>query len=60
MDLQTGIFCRISDKTTWPVCHDPKTNENCFNRVLNQLVINGIAARDEPYKHIIDWTSAAN
>ncbi|KAI1122808.1 hypothetical protein F5Y10DRAFT_253288 [Nemania abortiva] len=57
LNVQTGIFCRMSDKTTWPVCDGANTTDNCFNNNLNQLVINGVAARDEPYRKIINWTS---
>ncbi|KAJ8109145.1 hypothetical protein ONZ43_g6215 [Nemania bipapillata] len=57
LNTQTGMFCRMSDKTTWPVCDGGAIIDNCFNNNLNQLVINGFATRDEPYKNIIDWTS---
>ncbi|KAJ8130627.1 hypothetical protein O1611_g3000 [Lasiodiplodia mahajangana] len=57
LNVKTGIFCRMSDKTTWPVCDRAQTTDNCFNNDLNQLVINGVAARDEAYGNIVDWTS---
>ncbi|KAI0873665.1 hypothetical protein GGS24DRAFT_517375 [Hypoxylon argillaceum] len=56
LNKRTGVFCRMSDKTTWPVC-DGLATDNCFNNDLHQLVINGVASRDEPYTNIIDWTS---
>ncbi|KAI3322529.1 hypothetical protein HD806DRAFT_500324 [Xylariaceae sp. AK1471] len=56
-DVLTGTFCRMSDKTIWPACDGATITDSCFNKDLNQLVINGVAARDEPYKKIIDWTA---
>ncbi|KAI0451230.1 hypothetical protein F5B21DRAFT_516857 [Xylaria acuta] len=53
LNVQSGIFCRMSDKTTWPVCDAVKTTDNCFSD-LNQLVINGVAARDKPYSNVVD------
>ncbi|KAI1115297.1 hypothetical protein F5Y14DRAFT_410829 [Nemania sp. NC0429] len=57
MNIQSGTFCRMSDKTVWPVCDGAATTDMCFNTDLNQLIINGIAARDEPYSNIINWAS---
>ncbi|KAI1173620.1 hypothetical protein F4777DRAFT_589701 [Nemania sp. FL0916] len=58
MNTQSGTFCRMSDKTIWPVCNAAgNATDNCFNSVLNQLILNGVAARDEPYRKVIDWTS---
>ncbi|KAI2634004.1 hypothetical protein GGS21DRAFT_123163 [Xylaria nigripes] len=51
----TGTFCRMSDKSTWPTCNE-NNSDGCFNSAVNQLVINGVAVRDEPYLNIIDWT----
>jgi hypothetical protein len=56
-NILTGTFCRMSDKTTWPVCDGVATTDNCFNKDLNQLVIHGVTARDEPYRKVVDWTS---
>ncbi|KAF2969184.1 hypothetical protein GQX73_g4398 [Xylaria multiplex] len=53
----TGSFCRMSEKTVWPACGRGNATNNCFNDVVNQLVINGVAARDEPYAKVVDWTS---
>ncbi|KAI0532371.1 hypothetical protein GGR58DRAFT_523129 [Xylaria digitata] len=53
----TGTFCRMSEKTVWSACGRGNVTDNCFNDILNQLVINGIAARDEPYTRVLDWTS---
>ncbi|KAI1160787.1 hypothetical protein F5B18DRAFT_486877 [Nemania serpens] len=58
MNIQSGTFCRMSDKTIWPVCDAAGTTDKCFNTDLNQLIINGVAARDEPYSKIINWTSS--
>ncbi|KAI1822785.1 hypothetical protein F4861DRAFT_371310 [Xylaria intraflava] len=55
--LKHGQFCRMSDKTLWPVCDGADVTDNCFNSDLMKLVVNGVAARDEPYNNIIDWTS---
>ncbi|KAI1146705.1 hypothetical protein F4825DRAFT_466329 [Nemania diffusa] len=57
LNKRGGVFCRMSDKTIWPACNELATNDNCFNNDLRQLVINGVASRDEPYTNIIDWTS---
>ncbi|KAI1437149.1 hypothetical protein GGR50DRAFT_115061 [Xylaria sp. CBS 124048] len=50
-----GQFCRMSDKKLFPVCSATVT-DNCFNSELMKLVINGVAARDEPYSNVIDWS----
>ncbi|KAI0392432.1 hypothetical protein F5Y17DRAFT_359122 [Xylariaceae sp. FL0594] len=55
-NVASGTFCRMSDKTVWPVC-SASVADNCFNTDAQQLVVNGVAARDEPYKKVIDWTS---
>ncbi|KAI0116298.1 hypothetical protein GGR51DRAFT_574634 [Nemania sp. FL0031] len=52
----TGTFCRMSDKTVWPACNSTELTDNCFNKDLNLLVVNGIAARSEVYSNVIDWT----
>ena len=56
INVADGTFCRMADKTLWPVC-DEKTADNCFNADTHQLIINGVSARDTPYAKIIDWTS---
>ncbi|GAP85847.1 hypothetical protein SAMD00023353_1401440 [Rosellinia necatrix] len=58
MNIKSEIFCRMSDKTIWPICNAANIIDNCFNTGLSQLVLNGIATRDEPYHNVIDWTSA--
>ncbi|KAI1123467.1 hypothetical protein F5Y10DRAFT_286020 [Nemania abortiva] len=57
-NVKTGMFCRMSDKTLWPMCNSTSVAGNCFNVDSQELVINGLAARGEPYKKIIDWTSS--
>ena len=54
-----GSFCRMSDKKLFPLCDD-KTTDNCFNSESRQLIVNGVAARDSPYKGVLDWTSKAS
>ena len=59
VNIADGTFCRMSDKTLFPVC-DAETTDNCFNAESNQLTINGVAARDTPYEGVLDWTSKAS
>ncbi|KAI0393822.1 hypothetical protein F5Y17DRAFT_466626 [Xylariaceae sp. FL0594] len=56
LHVHSRLFCRMSDKTVCPIC-DQTTKDNCFNKDLNQLVINGRATRDQPYKQVVDWTA---
>ncbi|KAI8623022.1 hypothetical protein F5Y19DRAFT_493694 [Xylariaceae sp. FL1651] len=59
LDNARSVFCRMSDKKVFPVCGSGGTDEivdNCFHRDLQQLILNGVAARDEPYRKVIDWT----
>lgn len=37
---EEGKFCRMSDKTLWPLC-SPEDLDNCFDMVLKNLVIGG-------------------
>ncbi|KAI2642683.1 hypothetical protein GGS21DRAFT_544790 [Xylaria nigripes] len=57
LHVKAGKFCRMSDKTLWPVCDGVDITDNCFNSDLMHLVLNGVAARDQPYNKIIDWRS---
>ncbi|KAI0103409.1 hypothetical protein F4814DRAFT_96523 [Daldinia grandis] len=57
LDLMDKKFCRMSDKTLWPVCDGADTVDNCFNTDVQQLIINGVSARDSPYSNVVDWTS---
>ncbi|KAJ2996616.1 hypothetical protein NUW58_g915 [Xylaria curta] len=54
VNIKSKTFCRMSDKTFWPMCDTAKNTDNCFNIDLKQLIINGVAARDEPYPRIYD------
>lgn len=56
VDLASGFFCRMSDKTMWPICSNTLT-DNCFSLGAKQLVVGGLATRNIPYKDIGDWTS---
>ncbi|RYP59709.1 hypothetical protein DL771_010778 [Monosporascus sp. 5C6A] len=56
INIADGTFCRMSDKTLWPVCNG-QVLDNCFKTDVKQLIIGGVATRDSPYKNIIDWTS---
>ncbi len=51
-----GSFCRMADKTLWPVCKG-NVADNCFDADVRQLIVGGVAARDSPYENVIDWTS---
>ncbi|KAI1174387.1 hypothetical protein F4777DRAFT_554382 [Nemania sp. FL0916] len=57
LNMETGTFCRMTDKTHWSVCDGAKTTDNCFNTDLKALVINGVSARDKAYERITDWTA---
>ncbi|KAH7327218.1 hypothetical protein BKA65DRAFT_566565, partial [Rhexocercosporidium sp. MPI-PUGE-AT-0058] len=48
-------FCRMSDKSLWPICLAAGQVDNCFDLDLQQLVIGGRAARDSPYDQVGDW-----
>lgn len=52
-----GTFCRMTDKTLWPVCDNSTAVDNCFHKDLQKLVVNGLATRDTPYDNVLDWTS---
>ena len=57
INVKVGMFCRMSDKSLWPMCDGATVSDNCFNAESQQLIINGLAARSEPYKKVLDWTS---
>ncbi|KAI6089813.1 hypothetical protein F4821DRAFT_53026 [Hypoxylon rubiginosum] len=58
LNVADGTFCRMSDKTLWPVCDaSAQIVDNCFNKDSQQLIVNGLATRDVPYEHVTDWTS---
>ncbi|RYO97129.1 hypothetical protein DL765_011298 [Monosporascus sp. GIB2] len=56
INLADGTFCRMSDKTLWPVCNE-QILDNCFNTDVRQLIVGGVSTRDTPYENVIDWTS---
>ncbi|KAJ3565392.1 hypothetical protein NPX13_g7521 [Xylaria arbuscula] len=62
INLSTGMFCSMSDKTLWPICSNgdgaDTTQKDCFDVASQQLIVGGLKARDEPYKKVIDWTSS--
>ncbi|KAJ4387565.1 hypothetical protein N0V93_008160 [Gnomoniopsis smithogilvyi] len=45
---EEGQFCRMSDKTMWPVCAK-EISDNCFDMGLKDLVIGGKVHRALPY-----------
>lgn len=49
-----GKFCRMSDKTFWPVC-DMEDRDNCFDMGLKTLVIGGSKFRDLPMHVCYRW-----
>ena len=53
-NIADGQFCRMSDKTLWPICNDDIT-DSCFNLQEQELVINGVAARAQKYHTILTW-----
>ncbi|KAI1378582.1 hypothetical protein F4677DRAFT_372060 [Hypoxylon crocopeplum] len=56
LNVADGTFCRMSDKTLFPVCDGAAIVDNCFSTDLQQLVVNGVSARDTPYDNVVDWT----
>ncbi|ORY56996.1 uncharacterized protein BCR38DRAFT_450541 [Pseudomassariella vexata] len=56
VDLTTSSFCRMEDKTMFPLCSDEIT-DNCFNTDVQKLIVNGVATRDSDYGRVLDWTS---
>lgn len=53
-NIADGQFCRMSDKTLWPIC-DEQITDSCFNLDIQELVINGIAARTQKYDKVLTW-----
>ncbi|KFA65012.1 hypothetical protein S40285_05639 [Stachybotrys chlorohalonatus IBT 40285] len=55
-----GLFCRMSDKTLWPICSET-IHDNCFNTdpAIQQLIINGLTTRDSPYSAVSYWGTNA-
>jgi hypothetical protein len=56
LNVAEGQFCRMSDKTLWPLCND-EIRDDCFNVDLHQLIVGGIATRDNPYHNVEDWSN---
>ncbi|KAI1366234.1 hypothetical protein F5Y08DRAFT_337816 [Xylaria arbuscula] len=58
LNLYSKMFCRMSDKTLWPVCDTVNVTENCFKISRGILVTNdfGTAAAALPHSDFIDWT----
>ncbi|CAM1502184.1 Fc.00g041680.m01.CDS01 [Cosmosporella sp. VM-42] len=56
LNIADGQFCRMSDKTVWPVCTGD-VQDNCFSVESQQLIVGGIATRDSPYGNVVDWTT---
>jgi hypothetical protein len=56
LNVAEGQFCRMSDKTLWPICKDT-VSDDCFNLDLNQLVQGGKVTRDSPYSNVDDWSN---
>ncbi|KAI1335271.1 hypothetical protein F5Y15DRAFT_255325 [Xylariaceae sp. FL0016] len=56
VNVAEGNFCRMTDKTLWPVCGDGVA-DNCFNTDSQKLIQNGVASRDESYTRVLDWTT---
>ncbi|KAF7556137.1 hypothetical protein G7Z17_g1655 [Cylindrodendrum hubeiense] len=53
-----GQFCRMSDKTVWPIC-STDIQDDCFNTDSQQLIQGGLATRDSPYTVVTDWTASS-
>jgi len=60
-NMEEGLFCRMSDKTLFPICDQHRgIHDNCFDSTLQQLIVNGKAARDSPYKKVTNWGDEKN
>ena len=49
-----GKYCRMSDRTLYDICAH-SDQDNCFDLDTKQLIINGVSARSEGFKEVIDW-----
>lgn len=49
-----GLFCRMSDKTLWPLCSE-QVVDSCFDTTTSGLRINGVVARGERYEKVTTW-----
>ncbi|KAI1314174.1 hypothetical protein F5Y03DRAFT_389650 [Xylaria venustula] len=56
LDMHSRKYCRMSDKTLWPVCDAAKTKKDCFDKDKKRLVTDNIMTNEVPYINIIDWT----
>ncbi|KAK7429152.1 hypothetical protein QQZ08_004367 [Neonectria magnoliae] len=54
LNIADGLFCRMSDKTLWPICDDA-TTDGCFSLEEQQLVINGVVQRTKKYSQVVTW-----
>ncbi|KAM5341688.1 hypothetical protein ACJ41O_014719 [Fusarium nematophilum] len=54
VNIADGNFCRMSDKSLWPLCADFAA-DNCFDPHTNSLRVDGVVARDQEYKNVITW-----
>lgn len=52
VNVADGQFCRMPDKTLWPIC-DEDTTDSCFDLEKQQLVINGVVQRTKKYSNVI-------
>lgn len=61
LSLYSNKFCRMSDKTIWPVCDTVNVTENCFDISRNILSTNlsstGFAVAALPYSNVLNWTA---
>ncbi|KAH7312609.1 hypothetical protein B0I35DRAFT_437399 [Stachybotrys elegans] len=55
VSIPEGMFCRMSDKSLWPLCTEGLIDA-CFNMDVKQLIIGGVAARAS-YDEVMDWGS---
>lgn len=56
VNVAEGKFCRMTDKTLWPLCSG-KIKDKCFHIGTKQLTVGGKAARATSYIEIGDWTA---
>jgi hypothetical protein len=55
-NIAEGRFCRMSDKTLWPVCAtDGSAMDNCFDSVTQKLIVGGKVTRDQAYSRVTSW-----
>ena len=56
-NVADGNFCKMADKSLWPICTNKLTDE-CFNLDMEELIVGGKATRDTSYHRVTTWGSS--